>query len=197
MRREKGNIHIWVIMTLLATLFIVASCGNQSIPKPYGYFRLDLPQKHYIKKDFQCPFTFEIPTYSRLELHHPDDPHPCWFNISFPRFHARVYMTYKQIHGNLGQLSEETYKMAFKNEVKATNISTHVFQNDSAHVYGIVYDLSGDVASNMQFYLTDSTQNFLRGSLYFDTRPNADSLAPVAKFIKADILHLAATLRWK
>ena len=49
----------------------------------------------------------------------------------------------------------------------------------------------------MVFYLTDSTSNFLYGALYFDARPNADSLAPVTERLRTDVRHFAATLAWR
>ena len=47
----------------------------------------------------------------------------------------------------------------------------------------------------LQFYLTDSTNHFLRGALYFNTEVN-DSIAPVSIFLKDDIKHLIESFRW-
>jgi gliding motility-associated lipoprotein GldD len=63
-------------------------------------------------------------------------------------------------------------------------------------VYGILYDIKGDAASNTQFFLTDSTHNFIRGALYFEVHPNKDSLAPVLEFINKDLVHLIETFEW-
>ena len=68
--------------------------------------------------------------------------------------------------------------------------------HDSVRVFGTYFEVEGDVASPMVFYLTDSTANFLYGSLYFDARPNADSLAPVTERIRQDMRHLMGTVRW-
>ncbi|MEY4458857.1 MAG: hypothetical protein RIT38_62, partial [Bacteroidota bacterium] len=35
------------------------------------------------------------------------------------------------------------------------------------------------------------------GALYFDTTPNADSLAPVIDFIYQDLKQLVSSFRWK
>jgi len=62
----------------------------------------------------------------------------------------------------------------------------------------IRYNIKGaDAASTYQFYLTDSTSNFLRGALYFDLVPNNDSLSPVIDFLKADIEQMITSFRWK
>ena len=42
-------------------------------------------------------------------------------------------------------------------------------------------------ASPLQFMLTDSVSHFFRGALYYDCIPNADSLAPVTRYLKQDI----------
>jgi gliding motility-associated lipoprotein GldD len=81
--------------------------------------------------------------------------------------------------------------------VKASDIQERLIINDSVNVYGLVYFLEGNAASSLQFYLTDSTNHFVRGALYFDAKPNPDSLAPVQNFIQEDILNMIESFRWK
>ena len=64
-------------------------------------------------------------------------------------------------------------------------------------VYGNVMNIEGDVATPFQFYLTDSTSHFLRGSLYVRSRINTDSLAPVFEFLKVDAMHMINTFEWQ
>jgi gliding motility-associated lipoprotein GldD len=71
------------------------------------------------------------------------------------------------------------------------------FENSEKRIFGIFYDLKGNTASAVQFYVTDSTKHYLRGSLYFEAEPNADSLAPVIEFFREDVIHLIETLKWK
>jgi len=59
------------------------------------------------------------------------------------------------------------------------------------------FSVGGDVATSYQFYLTDSTKNFLRGALYFDATPNADSLGIVNDFLLQDMKHLINTFKWR
>ena len=68
--------------------------------------------------------------------------------------------------------------------------------NEENKVYGVLYDIHGNSASNLQFFATDSIENFLRGSLYFNTIPNADSLQPVKDYIKEDLQNLIESLKW-
>ncbi len=190
-----------VLLILAAAAF---SCTEVAVPKPRGYFRIDLPEKQYIMSDhipspgLDLPFTFEYPSYGNLALSNNDNDEPGWFNIEFPRYNAKIYFTYKDIKGDFDGLMEQTYKMNVKNHIsKADAINEQVVNNQGNRVYGILYDLKGNTASAVQFYLTDSVKHYLRGSLYFSTEPNADSLAPVIDFFRDDIIHLIETLKWK
>ena len=61
----------------------------------------------------------------------------------------------------------------------------------------MLYKLEGNTASAIQFVLTDSTQYFFRGALYFNAAPNKDSIAPVLQFIEKDIIQLMETFKHK
>jgi gliding motility-associated lipoprotein GldD len=72
-----------------------------------------------------------------------------------------------------------------------------MFINEKERVYGILYDIKGNSASSLQFYLTDSSRHFFRGALYFNVQPNKDSLAPVIDYFREDIIYLIETFSWK
>ena len=80
---------------------------------------------------------------------------------------------------------------------KADAIGEMAYSNEDDNVFGTFYEIKGDAASNVQFYLTDSAKNFVRGALYFDVVPNKDSLAPVLSFISEDVKHLIETFKWE
>ncbi|MBI2269355.1 MAG: gliding motility lipoprotein GldD [Bacteroidetes bacterium] len=187
-----------LLIVLYFSLFI--SCDSDEdtlLPKPRGYFRIDLPEKKYQSYNSDCPFTFEVPTYAFI---HPDEgknAEPCWLNIDLPRFKGRVHISYKQIENNLPTYLEDARSLAAKHQLKASAISEMVVKHDSLNVYGLIYDIEGNAASSLQFYLTDSTRNFLRGALYFIVPPNSDSLAPVVEFIRKDVFRLIDTFHWK
>ena len=116
-----------------------------------------------------------------------------------PQFAGRIYISYKEIGGrnNFDSLVRDGFKMAYKQHVDvATGIidSPMVTKNG---VEGIYFSLGGNTATASQFFLTDSTKHFLRGALYFDATPNADSLGIVNDFLKKDVQHLINTLQWK
>ena len=121
----------------------------------------------------------------------------CWITIEIPTLNAEITITYYPVHNNLEQLIDDSYTLAYKHSIKADDILEKEFVNNKAHVYATVFDIRGNAASPMQFHITDSTKNFFRGSLYFRTRPNRDSLQPAITFLEKDILRLIETLRWK
>ncbi len=179
-------------------LILAASCGGSYVPKPRGYYRIDLPKKEYKVFDTSFPFTFEYPVYAKILRDSSSLSEPYWINIAYKPFHAQLHISYKAVHKNLGQFLEDAHTLVNKHIPKANAISQREFVNAEGKVYGLVYEIRGsDAASTYQFYLTDSTANFIRGALYFDLVPNNDSLAPVIDFLKADIEHMISTLRWK
>lgn len=185
---------------IISHCILFTSCDSDEdtlLPKPRGYFRIDLPEKKYKPFNSDCPFTFEAPTYAFIHRDEAKNAEPCWLNIDFPRFKGRVHISYKQVDNNLRTYMEDARSLAAKHQLKASAISEMVIKHDSLKVYGLVYDIEGNAASSLQFYLTDSTENFLRGALYFIAPPNSDSLAPVVEFIRKDVFRLIDTFHWK
>ena len=118
--------------------------------------------------------------------------------MEFPQFKGTIHISYKNVNHNLSEYVEDAYRMITKHIAKATGIRDSVVIDRDRKVFGLVYSLEGEgVASPLQFYLTDSTQHFMRGSLYFNIYPNNDSMQPVIKFISDDVIHLINTLEWK
>jgi len=184
------------ILLILTVILVLSGCRHTAVPRPRGYFRIDLPPKEYILFDAAnlskstLPFTFEYPVYGKMSFNGDYLNKQGWFNIEFPAYKAKIYLTYRDIHSDLDSLLEQTYKMNVKNHIaKADAISSRVF--------GVLYDLKGNTATAVQFYITDSVKHYLRGSLYFDAETDADSLEPVIKFFREDIVHLISTLKWK
>ncbi|HEX7412027.1 MAG TPA: gliding motility lipoprotein GldD [Bacteroidales bacterium] len=183
---------------LILPVAIALSCSNNYTPKPSGYFRIDLPEKKYQPFDTLFPFYFEYPVYARI-MHDPQAPNePYWINVDFPRFRGRIHLSYKEVNGNLSKYLEDSRSLALKHMSKSTGITEQVVNIPDKKVYGLIYTIQGSgAASTYQFYLTDSTRNFIRGALYFSVSPNNDSLAPVISFIQSDINHMIETFRWK
>jgi gliding motility-associated lipoprotein GldD len=183
---------------LVSAILFAASCGDNYVPKPRGFFRIDLPEREYKVLDSVFPYVFEYPVYAEInnDPHAPDQPY--WINVDFPRFKASVHLSYKNVDDDLSKYTEDAHSLVMKHIPKASSIEEIRIDNPQSNVHGLVYNIEGTgAACPYQFYITDSTNHFLRGALYFNTLPNNDSLAPVIEFIKGDIMHLLETARWK
>ncbi len=196
---KKSN--FFILLIIIASLI---GCREIYNPKPIGHFRIDLPDKEYapvdtiLSKSGGMPFTFEYPVYGKISFNMESKSQPGWFNLEFPEYRAKIYFTYKNINNDFENLMEQSYKMNVKNHItKADAINEQVINNQKNNVYGILYDLKGNTASAVQFYVSDTIRHFLRGSLYFASEPDADSLAPVIEFFREDMIHFIETLKWK
>lgn len=188
------------IILILISCFLLSCGGDDDVilaPKPRAYFRLNFPEKVYVKYDSVCPFTFERPAYSQMDRDRNEGAEPCWLNVNFPSFNGTLHLSYKSVNGNIEKYLEDTYTLASKHQIKASGIEEKLIKRDSSHVYGLIYEIEGNAASALQFYLTDSTKHFIRGALYFNEVPNIDSIAPVLEYIRTDIYHMIRTFEWK
>jgi len=187
------------VIYILAILPLLLSCGEEEnfIPKPKSYFRIDFPAKSYQDNEDRCNAVFEIPTYAYVQNKKSPREDICFQNIVFPYYKASIYCTYLKLESNLFEHTEEYRKKAFEHQSRAQAIDEKLYINEENGVYGTTFDIQGDVACNYIFYLTDSTDNFFAGSVFFEVIPNYDSLQPVIEFVKEDIQHLIETFEWE
>lgn len=180
-------------------ILIMGACTPQYSPKPRGYFRIEFPEKTYHPFAPGCPFTARIPAYTTVEPDRSADARPCWMDLWFPSFNARIHLSYMPVTGpdNFNQLVEDARTFAFNHTVKATAIDQQRVNRPDDHVYGLKYEIKGNTASNIQFFVTDSSRHYLRGALYFHEKPRLDSIRPVLDFIKTDIDTFIQSVRWK
>ena len=183
---------------LILILIICLACSESYTPKPHGYFRIDFPEKKYqnYTKNLS-PYIFEISSYAKIEIREEAHNKLNWFNIFYPKYNAKIHISYKKVNDNINVYLEDTRALVYKHTVKADAIGEKNFLSSDKNVYGTIYDIKGNTASSIQFFLTDSTNHFVRGALYFNVKPNQDSLAPVIEYIKQDIVHLIETFEWK
>ncbi len=197
--QSKTSLKQTVIFILI--LFVFASCsGNHDYsPKPRGYYRIVFPKKDYQAYDAGCPFNFLYPKYAVIEPDKIGGTKPCWLNMQFPQFKGTLHLSYEHIQSKkeFNELVEDAHKLSFKHTVKATSIDQGMIAYPDRSVYGIYYTIDGNAASSVQFYLTDSTKNYIRGALYFNTEPRLDSIQPVLTFVKKDVDLMIKSFRWK
>lgn len=189
----------------LGILFlIIVSCGNEDyVPKPKAFLRLEYPEVSYKTQQLpKIPFSFEVnnlvdaievkPLQSSTESY--------GINLSYPDLKATIFLTYKAIEGkekNLNAFLRDAQKLTLEHTKKADEIPVYPFENKANKTYGVLSEVIGDAASPAQFYVTDSINHFLTGSLYFKAKPNFDSILPAAKYIQKDIKRIMETIKWR
>lgn len=187
------------IITIIALLLSIAACTTDYVPKPKGYNRVDLPEHSYVSLPDTLPYDFEYSVHATI---HPDssvNADRYWLNIHYPDFVADIQLTYKPVNQSeerLETLLEDSYQLTANHQIRASSINENVLGTPSGK-RALIAELSGEVPSQFQFYITDSTDHFLRGALYFRTATQNDSLAPIIEFIKIDMIHLLNTLEWE
>jgi gliding motility-associated lipoprotein GldD len=192
-RRKLTYIGVFIIIGFM----LFNACKRDYTPKPRGYFRIDLPKKQYTQFDSTFPYKFEYPIYALIKEDRSRNSEKFWINIEYPELNGKIHISYKHVNNNIEQILEDTRKLAYKHTIKADAINEKMFLKPEKKVYGILYEIEGNAASSVQFFLTDSTDHYLRGALYFNTETNKDSLAPVLNFVKEDVIRLIESFEWK
>ncbi len=215
------NASFFNYLLLFACYFLIASCNSSYVSKKRGYFNIELPQHGFQKFDPEdFPYSFEYPVYAQIvkdSTYFDTNPeNPYWINIDFPKFHSRIFLSYKcvgckalykvkQPDGNykdsLGinvfdKMVNDAFTLTNKNNVVSNSINDSLIHTPNG-ISGVFFKVGGNAATARQFFLSDTSRNFIRGALYFDVAPNADSLKPVLDFLQADMDHLINTFRWK
>jgi len=178
-------------------IFSCIACKKIYNPKPRGYYRITFPEKKYQKFTSNCNFSFEFPVYGEVLPVKESYAEPCWYNVTFKDYNACFYLTYKPLQNNLPTHIEDIRTIVYKHSIKADDIIESPISYPEKSVYGVLYDIKGNTASSVNFYITDSVSGFLSGSLYFNVRPNKDSLAPAIDFFREDIVHLIKSFDWR
>ncbi len=184
-------------LALLGFGFI--ACNTNHLPKPPGYNRIDLPGHSF--KNLNGDYPYEL-AYSEYSLVEPDSfnlQEKSWINLNYKNFGAKVHLTYKAIdekNSDFKSLSTDAFNLTAKHQIKAYGIQESVLVTPNGYT-GVVAELSGEVPTQFQFFVTDSVHHFLRGALYFNTAMKNDSLEPVIEFIKVDMVHLMNSVKFQ
>ncbi len=170
------------------------ACKDDVRPKPKAFLSLEYPEASYEPLDLGCPYTFEK---NKMATISPSRNHiPCWIDLDYKLLNASIFLTYMPVKNNLDSLLADAQKLPLRHTIKADAIEGDIYTNEFHKTYGMFYEVSGDAASQAQFYLTDSTDHFITGSVYFNSLPNYDSIIPAAAYLKKDIRHLMESLQW-
>lgn len=196
-----GRFFNTVLFVFCCAVGLIA-CNSNYTAKPAGYYKIDFPEKKYVLFDQPgYPYSFEYPVYARIvkdsTFFKETTENPWWINVDFPQFSGRIYVSYKEIGKyKFDTLIAQTFMLTGKHTSRASSIEDTLISTANG-VHGVFFTVGGDVATNNQFFLTDTVKHFLRGALYFDTTPNEDSLGIVNAFLLQDMKHLVNTFKWK
>ncbi len=181
------------ILLLLFIVIAVASCKDEVLVKPSAMLRLNYPAPEYSRMDPGCGFSFEMNQHARMV-----QKKNCAVNIEYPKMKATLYMTYQEIkNNNLDSLLRDAQKLAYDHTIKANSIPEQPFVNPEKNVYGMFYMINGNAATQAEFYVTDSIRHFLNGALYFEAKPNFDSIYPAVVYLRDDIRRLMESVEWE
>jgi len=198
----KLNAAKYLLIPAIVVGLFTSCRPDNPVPKRRGYPRYDFPEHAYRQFDSASfPFSFEYPVYGTLEQDvnlNKEENSPYWININFKDLNAAIYLSYKEIDNAnpLDKLVEESYRLTEKHNVRADKIDAPPIKTSNG-LKGVFYEVGGNAASAYQFFLTDENKHFIRGALYFNTTPNADSLLPANEFLKKDMEHLIETMKFK
>lgn len=191
-----------LIYSILAgAILSLYSCGGEEFsPKPKGFNRIDLPEQKYQSLNKEgYPYNFEYSVHAKILPDTSKLAEPFWIDIYYPQFKSNVQITYKSLKKEkktLDELINDSYRLKGGHLKKAYAVDESLHRTKSGKV-ATIFQLEGEVPSQFQFYMTDSTEHFLRGALYFRTATKNDSLAPIINYMKEDIMHLIETVEWK
>ncbi len=180
-------------LLFISVFALFVSCVDEVLPKPKALLRLEYPENTYQKVISECPYLFEISQISNIEFENN-----CWAKIHYPSLNATIHLTYRSIDNNLISILKEVEKLTYDHTIKADNIPlAKPFENPLRKTYGKLINIEGNVASNIQFHVTDSVKNIIYGTLYFNVKPNYDSILPALNYIEKDIINLIESIEWQ
>lgn len=178
--------------------------AERATPKPRGYPRVVFPAFQYEECNLAyCPFSFEQSSASHIEqktsFFGESPVHDCWFDLNYPSFGGAIHFSYYPIQNrdDFDHLVQDAFRLSYEHSIRANEINETSIDQLENNVFGFRFDLGGPSASPVQFFLTDTTDHFVRGALYFDSRMDRDSLQPIIDYVSTDIDHLIASFRWR
>jgi len=198
----KRLFRIIPVSGVLLCAILLTSClhKDETAPKPMGYFRIDLPEHQYVKMDTALfPFTFEKSTHSVVKVT-KRNADGFWLDVNYPEANATFKFTYMRLDNadSLRNLLIQEQRMVKFHYQKADDVEYSEIRDPEAHLWGQIFDIEGkEVATPLQFWMTDSAHHFLRATLYFNFTPNNDSLQPVIQYLREDAMRMVETFNWR
>lgn len=188
--------------SFILLILLCVSCGEDYVPKPKAELRLEYPKAKYVEANLELPFTFDKNLLATKVVSKALSASTKSYgvNLEYPALKGTIFLTYKAIDNNKNNLRaflKDAQKFTLEHTKKADEIPAYPFEDNRRKVYGVLSEVKGNVASPAQFYVTDSVNHFLTGSLYFNAKPNYDSILPAANYLQKDIKRIMESVTWK
>ena len=178
----------------------ILGCDNYLMPKQSAFLRLDYsnPQYEQINNN-SFPFLFEtnniLSNISEINISNESID----FILKYDELNGQVNFQYKNV---ASKEALDTYILDLKKTIETHSIMANTvrirdYVLEENDIYGRIFDLSGNVASPYQFYLTDNEYNVISGFVYFNIKPNYDSILPAINYIENDMINLIESFSWK
>lgn len=179
------------IFALLIIVLAFAACKDNVYPKPKAMLRLEY-SKPELKTFETDQFTFEYNEMAKVKIKNGNS-----LTVEYPDMKGAIFINYRKVEDNLDKLMIDAQKLSVEHAKKADDMKRKVYENEERKVYGFFYEVVGNAASQAQFFATDRDSHFVTGSLYFETRPNYDSIYPASAYLQNDMGRIMETLQWK
>lgn len=183
-----------ILYFVLGLVFLSCESNEKFIPKPPTYLKIDLPEREYNLYKDSCSFSFSKPDYFKVQ---PADGSSCNKDILLDKLNGTIHLSVINMDTTLAAYVNYAIDKVDEHKVKAIAINDTNFINSGNSAYGTFFELQGNVATPFQFYLTDSVSRFMSGVIYFNSRPNYDSIRPVLNFVKEDLYQMMETMKWE
>jgi gliding motility-associated lipoprotein GldD len=193
-RKTSGRL---VLAGIASLLFF--SCTPDYQPRPKGYNRLLLPTPAYVAGPDTLPYAFEYSAHARLLKDTSAISDRYWVEVYYPTLKATIHITYKEVKNKeelLKAFYNDAFRLTAKHQIKANAIEETIVKTPLGKT-AVIAEIEGEVPSQFQFTVTDSSRHFMRGAVYFFSEVKNDSLRPAIDYMKKEAMHLINTLAWR
>lgn len=187
------------LFVLLGLLLLTACSTPDPVPKPSTFLRTEFPAHAYRSYSSPNNFKFKLANVFMPKKFEQSKNNYSVQEIDLGPLNGTLFLYYLRIPSkdSLPEIINFANDKVDEHKIMADKIDFEQIIEPQKRVYGTFFELKGNVATNFQFYLTDSTQHFLRGEVLLNCRPNYDSLRPTLQYLKSDLQELVHSFKWK
>ena len=188
------------LIKLFFICIIFSSCNDPApVPKPPTYLNINFPDHTYSYVNGDCPYEFKLSSLYNYKTIENSKLNSCIQEIDLGPLKGSLYLYYIALPSkdSLAEIINFANDKVDEHKIIADKIEFVQIIDSKNSVFGTFFELKGNVATNFQFYLTDSSQNFVRGEVLLNCRPNYDSLRPSLDYLKVDLLEMVHNFKWR